>query len=214
MDVYLEKLMAYVPTSPAGIVLVRAGIPAQAIKAARGGTVDLKREDGAKPSVQRQRRRNWRAPGRRPIARLTTTNTAHPPCSHNILSRSTFLLSGSVTPPLHPQVFVTVFFTYVTSPLAMLHLSVILLRLPFVALRSVTSFLLPSFFWKKIEGEVVYVTGGAGGIGKLMAQKVQAELALGRTHRQSLLASGQSRNQKSHINATGLCQYRVNPIPV
>uniref|UniRef100_A0A7S3SQE3 Short-chain dehydrogenase/reductase 3 n=2 Tax=Choreotrichia TaxID=141411 RepID=A0A7S3SQE3_9SPIT len=65
------------------------------------------------------------------------------------------------------------FFTAVTSPLGVVRLLVLLaLRLPLAAARGVLSFLFPSLFWKSVQGEVVYVTGGAGGIGKLMSQKL------------------------------------------
>lgn len=73
-----------------------------------------------------------------------------------------------------PQALVLGFFTAVTSPLGVVRLLVLLaLRLPLAAARGVLSFLFPSLFWKSVQGEVVYVTGGAGGIGKLMSQKVR-----------------------------------------
>mmetsp|Transcript_24928 Transcript_24928/g.80546 ORF Transcript_24928/g.80546 Transcript_24928/m.80546 type:complete len:316 (-) Transcript_24928:195-1142(-) len=79
--------------------------------------------------------------------------------------------------PTHPASIVTaailLFFAVVTSPLAVLNLLLLVAtRLPIAAARSVLSFLFPRLFWKNVSGEVVYLTGGAGGIGKLMAQKL------------------------------------------
>ena len=56
-----------------------------------------------------------------------------------------------------------------TSPVAVAKLLAALAKTPFLVLRSVSSFLFPSLFWKKVKGEVCFITGGAGGIGKLMA---------------------------------------------
>ena len=70
---------------------------------------------------------------------------------------------------------VVLFFCVTTSPQAvarlLLHLAV---WLPYHCGRHVASFLAPSFFWKSVQGEVVVLTGGAGGIGKLIATKFAA----------------------------------------
>ena len=70
---------------------------------------------------------------------------------------------------------VVLYFCVTTSPQAvarlLLHLAV---WLPYHCGRHVASFLAPSFFWKSVQGEVVVLTGGAGGIGKLIATKFAA----------------------------------------
>jgi NADPH:quinone reductase-like Zn-dependent oxidoreductase len=63
-------------------------------------------------------------------------------------------------------------FCAITSPVAVLHLLFILGKVPYHALRVVIGFVLPSLLEKDVSSEIVVVTGGAGGIGKLMAQKM------------------------------------------
>jgi len=58
-----------------------------------------------------------------------------------------------------------------TSPLAVIKMLFILSKVPYWWLRTVVSFLLPGLFSKSIKNDTILITGGAGGIGSLMAQK-------------------------------------------
>ena len=58
-----------------------------------------------------------------------------------------------------------------TSPIAVLQLGVIILKLPFYAARVVVGYFLPSLISKDVTDENVLITGGGGGLGTLMAIK-------------------------------------------
>ena len=71
--------------------------------------------------------------------------------------------------------FVLVGLSVLTSPLGVLRLLLILAKLPWHASKAIAGFflapILPSLFMKSVSDECVVITGGAGGIGKIMAQR-------------------------------------------
>jgi len=65
-----------------------------------------------------------------------------------------------------------VYFSYLTSPFALLHLvPIVLIKLPAAVARTVLGFFCPSLFEKSVVDDVVYITGAASGIGRLLAFK-------------------------------------------
>ena len=82
-------------------------------------------------------------------------------------------LSRMVLPWILGSIFVGL--SALTSPLGVLRLLVILAKLPWHASKAVAGFflapILPSLFMKSVSDDCVVITGGASGIGKLMAQR-------------------------------------------
>mmetsp|Transcript_46744 Transcript_46744/g.77391 ORF Transcript_46744/g.77391 Transcript_46744/m.77391 type:complete len:329 (+) Transcript_46744:95-1081(+) len=74
------------------------------------------------------------------------------------------------------MVFVILGLSVLTNPLGVLRLIIILAKLPWHASKTVAGFflapILPSLFMKNVSDECVVITGGAGGIGRLMAQRL------------------------------------------
>lgn len=97
----------------------------------------------------------------------------------NLQSTSPFGSPLSSVRPFHPMgyavcafVLLALLLAALSSPWAVVKLLAILAKTPYHALRSIVSFLAPSLFYKSVFGEVCFVTGGASGIGKLVAQRL------------------------------------------
>ena len=60
---------------------------------------------------------------------------------------------------------------FLTSPLGVIQLLFIICKLPYHLLKVVVGWMLPSLLAKDISNDTVLITGGAGGLGALMAMK-------------------------------------------
>ena len=60
---------------------------------------------------------------------------------------------------------------WLTSPKGVIHLLIIICKIPYYALRVLLGWMMPSLIAKDVSNETVLITGGGGGIGSLMAMK-------------------------------------------
>ena len=61
--------------------------------------------------------------------------------------------------------------SWLTSPIALVHLLWLICKFPYYACRIIVGNLMPSLISKDVTNETVLITGGAGGIGSLMAKQ-------------------------------------------
>lgn len=80
----------------------------------------------------------------------------------------------ALSPAAKGGIAVILFVCWLTSPLAFLQLVLIISKLPFYAGKVLLGFFAPYLVSKDVSNEVVLITGGAGGIGSLMAKKFAA----------------------------------------